>query len=591
MHAGELAEMQTLQHIAERLKAAPHRGRGAIAAEGASLLGVSVQTLYTRLRKVGYSSGRKLRSDRGDTRVGDEGVKAVAAILQASRRTTGKALLPMEDAIDVALSNGLLDERVSAQTMHRVMRRAGCHPSQLSQPSPHTSMRSLHPNHVWQLDASICVLYYLRNGRAAVMDERTFNARKPRDLARVSNQRVLRYAITDHYSGAVTARYYHTSGEDQLTLFDFLMHAFHTHPGRVMHGVPWMLVWDAGSANQSHGIRNLLTQLGVRHWAHIPGNPRAKGQVEGVHNVIERKFEGRLTFTRIDSVDQLNEHLDTWSVSFNGAAVHRRHGHTRDALWQTIRADQLRLCPDAETCSVLMHSKPEARTVAGNLTVSYRPRGHERATYSVAHVPEIRVGEQVQVIVNPYRAPSIFVLGAAEDGSVRYIECEPIETDAGGFFVGAPAYGERFAAQADTDVDTARKDANELAFGKRDTLEATAAKAKGATAFDGAVDPFADLREKAEKTPTYLQRRGTELHLPNPMHVELKPLDLVSALLELRARLGRTLEPAESVAVRSWFPDGVPEEELDGLVARVEQLKSAGDVPVSHPPPRLVAVR
>ena len=48
---------------------------------------------------------------------------------------------------------------------------------------------------------------------------------------------------------------------------------------------------------------------------------------------------------------------------------------------------------------------------------------------------------------------------------------------------------------------------------------------------------------------------------------------------------------AESAAVRAWFPDGVPPEELDGLVARVEQLQSAGDVPAPNHAPRLVAVR
>lgn len=591
MHPGELAEMQTLQHIAARLTAAPHRSRGAIAAEGARLIGVSVQTLYARLKKVGFSSGKKLRIDRGDSRVGENGVKAVAAYLQASRRTTGKALLPVQEAIDIAVANGDLAEPVKPTTMLRIMRRMGRHPAQLAQPTPHTSMRSLHPNHVWQLDASICVLYYLRNGRAAVMDERTFNARKPRDLARISNQRVMRYAATDHFSGNVVARYYEAAGEDQRTLFSFLMHAFRAQPGRVMHGVPWMLVWDAGSANQSHGIRNLLTQLGVRHWAHIPGNPRAKGQVEVIHNVIERKFEGRLAFTRIESVEQLNGHLDTWLRSFTGVSIHRRHGHARDAMWQTIRTDQLRLCPDIDTCSVLMHSRPEPRTVVGNLTITYRPRGHERATYSVAHVPEIRVGETVEVIVNPYRAPSIFVVTKDADGATRYVECEPETTTAGGFFANAPVIGERYAAHADTDVDAARKNANELAYGERDTLDAVAKKAKGAIAFDGRIDPFADLREKAAQTPTYMQRRGTELHVANPAHVELKPLDLVEALQELRARLGRSPLPAEREAIQAWYPDGVPPEAFDGLLARLEQLTAAGASPAFHEPPRLVAVK
>jgi transposase InsO family protein len=591
MHAGELAEMQLLENIASRLRAAAHGMRGAIADEGARLLGVTVPTLYTRLRKVGWSSGKKLRADKGDSRVPVDEAKQVAAILQASRRTTGKQLLPVCDAIDVALSNGILSERVSSQTMLRIMRREGCHPDQLSRATPHTSMRSLHPNHVWQLDASICVLYYLKNGRAAVLDERTFNARKPKDMARVSNLRVMRFALTDHTSGTVIARYYNAAGEDQRTVFDFLMWSMHKQGDRVMHGVPWMLVWDAGSANQSHGIRNLLTALGVRHWAHTPGNPRAKGQIESVHNVIERKFEGRLTFTHIDSIEQLNAHLDTWLRSFNGVEIHSRHKHARDAVWQTIRADQLRLCPPVDTCAVLMHSKPEPRTVVGNLTISYKPRGFESAAYSVAHVPGVRVGDRLQVVLNPYRAPAIYIVGEDSEGSTRYYECDPIATDAAGFFSDAPVFGERFAAQADTQTDIARKDANEAAYGERDTLDATSAKVKGAVAFEGRIDPFADVREKAAQTPTFMQRRGTEIDLPNRAHVELKPLDLVEALFELRSRLGRALGQAEREAVQAWFPDGVQPEQLDGLVERIQQLSAAGAPPAFNEAPRLVAVK
>lgn len=591
MHAGELAEMQTLQAIAARLSAAPHGGRGAIVTEGARLLGISKQALYGRLKTVGFTSGRKLREDRGDTRVTEEGMAAVSGFLQASRRTNGKRLLPVQDAIDIAVENGLLAERVSANTMLRIMRREGCHPTQLARPTPHTSMRSLHPNHVWQLDASICVIYYLRNGRVGVMDERKFNERKPSDLAKISDKRVLRYAITDHFSGDAIGRYYHTSGENQLTLFEFLMFAFHAWPGRVMHGVPWMLVWDAGSANQSHGIVNLLTQLGVRHWAHIPGNSRAKGQVEVMHNIIERSFEGRLTFVRTESVEQLNGHLDTWLKGFNGARKHRRHGHTRDAMWQTIRADQLRLCPPVETCSILMHSKPEPRTVVGNLTITYRPRGYERSTYSVAHVPNVRVGETVNVIVNPYNAPSIYIVGIDENGSTRYWECVPDEMADGGFFADAPVFDARYATHADTDVDVARKNANELAYGKRETLDAVAKKSKGAIAFDGKIDPFADLRTKAAQTPTYMQRRGTELHVANPAHVEIKPLDLVEALREIRRRLGRSPLAAEREAIEAWFPEGVPPEEFDDLIVRLQQLPAAGASPAFHEPPRLVAVK
>lgn len=593
MYIGQLAEQDYVRSVAARLDAARHSERADIVREAIRMLGVERDAVYARLHKVGWTSGRKLRSDKGDSRVSETEVRMVASMMLASQRATGKILLCAEDAIDMALANGVLSTRVSGTTMLRLMQRYGCHPDQMQRPSPHVQMRSLYPNHVQQLDSSVCVLYRMKNGRARLIDERKFNARKPADLAKILNERVLRYALTDHFTGNVIARYYIASGEDQRTLFDFLMWSFHAQPGRVMHGVPWMLVWDAGSANQSHAIGNLLTALGVRHWAHKPGNSRAKGQVERVHDIIEHKFEGRLTFTCIESIEQLNAELDIWLRAFNGTNKHSRHGHARDGFWQTIRADQLRLCPPLETCAVLMHSKPELRTVSGNLTITFRPRGRDalRNTYSVAAVPNVRSGEQVAVVVNPYRMPAIYVVAQDEDGSTRYFECEPLARDAAGFLLhGSAVFGESYAAHADSDVDTSRKDANEVAFGERDTKDALAAKAKGRVAFEGRIDPFKDVREKAEATPQFIQRRGTEIDLPNPAHVELKPMSVTDVLFALRARFNRPLERAETEAVQAWFPEGLPEEQFDSLVERLEQLGNATGAPPATTP-RLVAVR
>ncbi|WP_430391098.1 hypothetical protein [Dyella sp. 20L07] len=587
MQPGDLAQMDYLRKLADRLRAAEHGRQGPLIDEAMSWLGVSRPTIYSRLRQLGWTSGRKLRADKGDSRLSEGEVKNLAAILRASQRQTGKELLPVSDAIDIAVSNGLIENRVAPATALRLMRRHDCHPRQMARPEPHTNLRSLHPNHVWQLDASVCVLYYLRNGKAQVMDERKFNVRKPRDLAKVSNQRLLRYALTDHATGDVIARYYNVSGEDQRTLFDFLMFAFHTQEGRVMHGVPSMLVWDAGSANESHAIKALLTALMIRHWTHIPGNPRAKGQVESVHNVIERKFEGRLSFTRIESVEDLNGHLDTWLKWFNGTQVHSRHRHTRDALWQTIRQDQLRLCPPRELCQVLLHSRPEPRVVKGNLTIQFTVRGYEPAVYSVEHVANARVGDTVMVAVNPYHAPSVFVIGENEDGGVRYWECEPIATDNHGFLVTAATIGEQFKAKQDTAVDTARKDVNEIAYGERDSLDATAARAKGRLAFDGAIDPFKDLREKAENIPAHMARRGTAMNVPNPVQVEVRALTFLELLAEIRAHLPRAITAEENAWLKERHSTGITEQEIPDIAAQI----SRGELrPVVTEKPRLRAV-
>lgn len=584
-HGHTFDERDYLRGLADRLRAASHGARGKIIEGAAELLGITRQSLYAKLKTVGWSSGRKPRTDRGDSDIPRDEVMAVATIMRSSLRANGKMLLPMKDAIEIALANGALSRRVSATTMTRLMRQHRVHPQQLALATPHSRMRSLHPNHVWQFDVSICVLYRLRNGKVNVMDERKFNARKPLNLAEIMNQRVLRYAVADHTSGAVYARYYLAAGEDQGTLFDFLMRAFQRREEGLMYGVPMMMVWDAGSANQSHAIQNLLTHLAVRHWAHRPGNPRAKGLIEVTHNIIERKFEGRLAFTRIDSIDDLNAHLDVWLRDFNGTAIHRRHGATRWAMWQRIRQEELRLCPPVELCRELLIAAPQERTVNGNLSIDFKCPGYPRARYSVAQIQSLQVKDRVVVTFNPYRLPNIFVVAEDQDGLLRYHECTPYAEDIYGMEIGSPIFGERYRAPADTAADAARKDVNERAFGERDTLDADNAKAKGRIAMDGKIDPFKDLRDRADQVPAYLQRRGTELTVPNPVATELKPLTHVEALFELRARLGQALTVEQSALVARLHPDGVPHDALDDLLQAIQHPEPTQERP------RLVAIK
>jgi transposase InsO family protein len=593
MHSGELAEIDLLRSTAARLRSAPHGGQGAIIKEAAVMLGVSAQTLYTKLRGVGWTSGRQRRSDRGDTRVSEAEIRVVAALL-GHRRANGKRIMVVSDAIEIALANGQLSERISPATALRLMQVYHCHPSQLDRASPHTPMRTLYPNQLWQLDPSLCVLYYLpKSSGLSVMDERTYNARKPEALARTLKERVLRYVITDHYTGAIHLRYVMAPGETQQGLLDVLIEAMTQREGFVVHGVPEQLVWDCGSANQAHGVQNFLRALGVRQWPHMPGNPRAKGQVECANNIIERRFEARLAFMQVHDLEQLNAAADAWSRDFNSTQLHSRHGHSRWGLWSgRIRTEHLRLCPTRETCFSLVTSRPEPRKVTGELTISFKPRGHERADYNVAHVPNVHAGDELQVIVSAYAAPNVFVITHDAEGVERFVECTPSARDDVGFYVGAPVFGERFARQADTVVDDSRKEIAEQLWGSRERDAADQARKAGRVAMNGTLDPMADIKQRAADLPHHMQRRGTEIHLANAAHVELKPLDLVATLQELRARLGRSPLPAEREAVQAWFPDGVPPEEFDSLLARLQQLSTAGNSPpVFAEPPRLVAVK
>lgn len=572
MHAGNLAEIDYLRTLARRLNNAQHGERGQLLTQAEQTLGISRKRVYARLATVGWSSGRKLRADCGASAVTDEEVRAVASVIRASNRQTGKQLLTISDAIEMALANDLLRNRVSPSRMSTLMRRCGCHPEQLNAPAPHTELRSLHPNHVWQFDASLCVLYYAPQARGlCVMEESEFYAKKPAKLESVRTERLLRYMVTDHCSGSMHVRYYAAQGEDQGTLVEFLIDAFTLRDGHVMHGVPWQLVWDAGSANTSAGVQAMLEALAVQAWTHLPGNARAKGQVEGGHNIFERRFEGRLAFMRIESLEHLNSELDVWLQAFNGAQVHSRHKHTRWGLWQTIRTEQLRICPPADVCRALVTSRPEDRKVDGRLCIRFAVPGYGSQTYSVQHVPDVRVGETVRVIVNPYQAPDVFVLHQPLEGPAQPILCTAIERDDYGFDRSAPVIGDRFAAIADTRSETERKAADNAAWGQTDDRQIKRNRKRGAVAFGGDIDAMADVRKAAANVPAHMPRRGTTIDVPQTAQVEARPLSHTDALLWLRDRLNRAITAAESERVRTWYPEGVPEDELENLVARINR--------------------
>jgi hypothetical protein len=99
----------------------------------------------------------------------------------------------------------------------------GLHPDQLLAPAPVTELASRHPNHVWQIDASLCTLYCLGNGAKGLqgMEGQVYYKNKPGNLERVSANRVWRYVVTDHASGWLYVEYVlgAESGENLCSVF------------------------------------------------------------------------------------------------------------------------------------------------------------------------------------------------------------------------------------------------------------------------------------------------------------------------------------------------------------------------------------
>jgi transposase InsO family protein len=558
--------MQFLCSLSTDLENAKRGEKGRIVQQACGVIGRSEQWVYDQLKALGLMDDRKSRNDRGQSKVSKGECITVSNLMMQSHRDNGKQLMSLKEALSIAVANGLVSSDISSSTVSREMKRHRVHPSQLKQGTPFTQVRSLHPNHVWQFDVSVCVLYYLRKKEGLqVMPRDEFYKNKPENLERVKNDRVLRYLVTDHNTGTFYVEYFNTPGENAETLVEFLLNAFGKRDLDPFHGVPFMLVWDAGTANQSHLVKGMLDRLDVKHHAHEVGSPRAKGQVERTHDLVECEFESRLSMCQIDTLEELNAEAKRWSLMFNSTRNHRRHGHTRFGLWQTIKADQLRIRPEREFCkSLLQKIQPATRKVRGDLTIDFAIKGIGSNSYSVECIPDVCIGEQVQVTYNPYTVPEITVIHENLDGEKIHYTASPIERDAAGFDITAPVFGQSYKPVRETPVDTARKEMNRDAYGVDLDRDVKEAQKQRKPVFEGKIDPFADVKQA--DVPDFMDRKGQTLKVKTPKRLSDVRLTFPKAVPMIRNSIG--IEPGTDTAKRltrifkQRFPDGIPEEIL-----------------------------
>lgn len=565
-----------LKRVAARLDAAGHGERRTIVEAEAAFLGISVQTLYARLTKqVAWRSGRKTRADKGSTCQDIEAAKLVAGMQKPAVRKNGKVTLHLPTALSIAQENGA-QIRVGTSQMGKLLRDRKLDVNSQKQAKAFSRMRSLHPNHVHQVDPSLCLIYYMPDGSQHIIRDDEFYKNKLENVAKL-DMKVWRYVLYDHASGAVIPWYVQAKGETQGNLFDFLMFAWGQQPGRPFHGVPHILVWDKGSANGAHAIKNMLKSLQVEDIPHTKGNARAKGGVENGNNIVETHFECRLRFQPVNSVEELNAAAFAWANAYNANLIPRvdsrihRNGVAMGArydLWLRIRQEQLRLLPPVEVCRALMEGKSVTRKVNMGLEISYRhPQAERPEVYDVSGLDGVCVGDMVEVSPLVYGRCAVIVRAERFDGAPLEYILEPVEIDPQwGFRKDAAVWGEEHKAKADTLVETQAKELDRMAYPGRDLKEIQKAKDKNETPFDGKLDTLEHL--KKIDMPAYMARRGSEIGVPDRITVEIKPLTVIEAARRLRER-GVEMNPERFAQVSEWYPPGVPEGELEQLVTRL----------------------
>lgn len=576
------------QRLVDLARALEREGKGrrtALCKAAAQELGLSISTLYTKLKEVTVApEQRKRRSDAGRSDLTREEALTISAALMESARRNEKRLYSLGDAVEALRASGMIRAEavnkgtgelrpMSLSAIGRALHSYKLHPEQLLAPAPVTELASLHPNHVWQIDASLCVLYYLKPGPETranglqVMEAAKFYKNKPKNLASIASDRVWSYEITDHTSGWIYVEYVMgaESGENLCNVF---INAMQERGGAdVMHGKPHNVMLDPGSANTGAMFMNLCDALRINPLIHKPGAANVTGQVENARNIIERKFEAGLRFQPVADLAELNAWAKKWREYFNAKAVHSRLGKPRTSVWLSILQEQLIKVPSVEVCRLLAVAQPETRKVTPKLRVSFQ--GHE---YDVSHVPNVMVGERLMITRNPWASDAAQVVATDANGHRVFYVIPEVKRNEFGFDINAPVIGESFVRMADTPAQTGRKEAAKLAMGAETQEEVDAARKAKKIPFSGQLQPYKHIDEA--ELPTFMPRRGTQHDLVIPT-IELAPLTHVAAAKVLRSKVRNW--SAESLAwLKTNYPDGVPEADLETIAATLNKPARPG---------------
>lgn len=183
-----------------------------------------------------------------------------------------------------------------------------------------------------------------------------------------------------------------------------------------------------------------------------------------------------------------------WRAHFNARAVHTRTGKTRNAVWQTIQPEHLRLV-ERETLEEIAAWKRCTRKIDARFSISVATRRWGAQTYDLRDLSYhgLAVHDVVDVRINPYKAPAITVSKELPDGTRLEWIVEPIIKDSAGFAADAAVIGQEHKALPKTRTDTVLEAIERKAYAAATAADAAQAREAGAKPF-AHLDIMADVR-------------------------------------------------------------------------------------------------
>lgn len=576
-----------LTHIYQSMSGLADGEAGKKAEELACHYGVTRQTIF-RWASLKGLRWRKDKATKGKTKVSEESLKYAGALLLTSRRSSNEIPLPACDAKEILEDSGV-DTRVSTGRFLGLMRQREISAQDILRPAPHQTLLSEHPNHVWQFDVTNCLQYFLDDkGMGERSPDMELYKNKIIKTAKLIKKELLRYVAVDHCTGAFFVWYYYASGERAIDGADFLFKAMRHKDELIkqvwaddaagklgkyhLHGVPFMLIPDRGSIIVDKANQNLFKSLRIDVKPHMPGNPRAKGSVEGLMKLIKR-FEARLRFQRPRDLAELNTWALDWAIMYNGAKDMRGVA-PRSAMWSTIRSEQLRLCPEWSVYKMLIRRPDMDCKCNGSMHFRLNGRHYQ--------IPDSNAANKwVKVVINPYEYPSV----EAHFGGEVYL-LQPIETDQYGRLAQGVTYGE-YKGIKHTNTQKAKSEMEKIAS------EQFGVKWKGTGDKRIAVAPPVGYEPKlkvfghqSDKVKVeFLNRKGTELEIEQPQpltspvpsdahEISRSIIDRRISIVEFLTMLKREIvkiPPEISRALRAEFGDSINKSRAEEVIAEIKE--------------------
>lgn len=581
-----------LAHVYQSMSGLADGETGKKADELARHYGVSRGTIF-RWASLKGLRWRKEKANKGTSKVSDDVVMKAGAMLYASRRKSNEITLPACDVKEILEDSGV-DTGVSTGRFLGLMRGKEVSAADILRPSPHQTLLSEHPNHVWQFDVTNCLQYFIDDKGATGLNERdadmTLYKNKIVKTAKAIKKELLRYVAVDHCTGAFFLWYYYASGERAIDGADFLFKAMRPKDELIkqvyngssgssgsklgkyhLHGVPFMLIPDRGSIITDKANQNLLKALRIDVKPHMPGNPRAKGAVEGLMHLINR-FESRLKFQRPADLSELNAWALDWCIMYNGTK-NMRGVAPRSAMWSTIRPEHLRLCPEDAIYRMLIRKPDVDCKCNGSMHFRLNGRVYQMQDSNASN-------KWVKVVINPYEYPAV---ETHFNGQVWLLN--PIDKDQYGRLTAGVTYG-KYESIKHTTTQKAKAEMERIAseqFGV--TWKGAGDKRIAVAPAVGHKTPLKVFGHQAEKVRVeFISRKGTEIEIaePQPLTVPVisdahevsrgimhRIIPIHEFLKELKNRLGR-IEPWLNQALMEQYGSGIGKSKVEEVIGQIQ---------------------